>query len=70
MYEFATDSSVDVEGIRARLQEMDDDQLRKHGRAARYKCSANATRGNPPREVFVVHLRESIEEWKRRHPKA
>ena len=66
MYRFATDAPIDLEEFRARLRKMSDKQLLEEGKAARYMCSKIANFGKPPREVFVVQLRECRAEWKRR----
>jgi len=39
-----------------------DNPVDVEGRSARKVCSPETTRGNPPREIFIVHLREAIEE--------
>jgi hypothetical protein len=59
----------DVEKIRARIQKMTDSELAEYGRSAKYMTSAKANLGKPPRETFVVQLREALEEWNKRHPK-
>ena len=48
---------------------MSDNELLAYGRAARHMCSPDANLGKPPREVFVVQLKEARAEWRRRHPK-
>jgi len=48
---------------------MSDAQLLEFGRAARQLCSPEANFGKPPREVFVIQLKEARAEWRRRHPK-
>ena len=50
------------------FSKMTDEELVRFGKAAREVCSASANRGKPPREVFVIQLREAKEEWMRRHP--
>ena len=64
----STEQPFDVESLRQRLMKMSDAALREFGEAARYMCSPAANAGKPPREEFVIHLREAREEWKRRHP--
>ena len=32
----------------------------------RYMCTPEANLGNPPREVFLIQLREARTEWRRR----
>ena len=44
--------------------------LKQFGAAARYMCSPQASRGQPPRQAFVIQREEAIAEWRRRHPKA
>ena len=66
MYTFADDSPFDIDALRARLARMDDTTLLSFGRSAAYMCSPWANLGNPPRDVFVVQLREAREEWRRR----
>jgi hypothetical protein len=58
-----------VESYRERLRKMSDQQLIETGKAARYMCSRKANLGQPPLEIYVVHLREARAEWRRRHPK-
>jgi hypothetical protein len=48
---------------------MDDRMLKQWGEAAARLCSPESNRGAPPREVFVVQLREARAEWRRRYPK-
>jgi hypothetical protein len=50
------------------LRTMSDDELNHFGRAVRYMCSPTANHGNEPRSVFVIQLREAVEEWRRRYP--
>ena len=64
-----TSDEVDLEACRARLRKMSDEELIRHGKAARYMCSSAANLGKPPRKVFVVQLEEVKAEWRRRHPK-
>jgi hypothetical protein len=58
--------SDDVEELRRRLQRMDDDQLKRFGRAAAYMSSPEAYSGGLPRPEFVTQLDEARSEWKRR----
>jgi hypothetical protein len=62
-------ASSDVEELRERLRKMSDDQLLKFGKSANYMCRPVANLGNPPKEAFVIQLREARAEWRRRHPK-
>jgi hypothetical protein len=64
-----TSDTVDLEELRARLRKMSDVELIASGKAARHMCSPGANFGKPPRECFVIALRECREEWRRRHPK-
>jgi hypothetical protein len=66
MYNFAGESAIDLDALRARLARMNDAALERFGRAAAYTCSPEASLGKPPREVFVIQLREAREEWRRR----
>jgi hypothetical protein len=65
----STSNSVDLEEYRARLRKMTDEELIREGKAGRYLCSPAANFGKPPRECFVIQLRECREEWRRRHPR-
>jgi hypothetical protein len=62
----AVQTDIDLEELRARLRKMTDTELRHFGRAAKFMCSPGANLGKPPREAFVVQLREARAEWKRR----
>lgn len=66
MYRFATNSPVDVVELRERFRRMTDEQLLAFGKAARYMCTPKANLGQPPRETFVIQLREARAEWRRR----
>jgi hypothetical protein len=48
-----------AEEVRKRLRKLDDQQLIRAGRAARYMCSPYANFGKPPRQNFVINLEES-----------
>lgn len=63
MYRFTKDE-IDLDELRGRLRKMTDGELLAFGRAARNMCSPHF--GKPPREAFVIQLREAREEWKRR----
>jgi hypothetical protein len=63
MYVFTQDA-VDVEDLRARLRKMNDEELLAFGKSARYMCSPMANLGKPPRELFVIQLREARAEWR------
>lgn len=59
-------TSITPDSVRARLQAMDDDALKRFGMAAAYMCSPEANNGKPPREAFVLQLREARAEWAKR----
>jgi hypothetical protein len=67
MYRFATNSPIDVDELRERFRRITDEQLLAFGKAARYMCTPKANLGQPPREPFVIQLREARAEWRRRH---
>jgi uncharacterized protein YjiS (DUF1127 family) len=58
--------SEDLEMLRRRLERMDDDQLKRFGRAAAYMSSPEAYFGGKPRPEFAVQLGEARSEWRRR----
>jgi ATP-dependent DNA ligase len=62
-------TAFSLTALRARLQEMTEAELLQFGKAARVTCSREANWHEPPREVFVVQLKEARAEWRRRHPK-
>jgi hypothetical protein len=68
MYRFTQDA-IDLDDLRARLRKITDAELIAFGRASRNMCSRGANLGKPPRESFVIQLREAREEWKRRKVK-
>ena len=45
---------------------MSDRELLRFGKSARYMCSLEANLGKEPRQVFVLQLREAVEEWRLR----
>jgi hypothetical protein len=63
---FNKDGEVDLKALRARLRKMDDEELRRYGRAAKSMCSPEANLGKPPRQTFVIQLQEARAEWDRR----
>jgi hypothetical protein len=63
------DGTLDLEQLRERLRKMNNAELLRFGQSAKYMCSPEANLGHPPRESFVIQLREAREEWKRRNPK-
>lgn len=62
-------TAFEVENVRSRLRKMLDAELLRFGQAAKYMCSPRANMGKPPREEFVIQLREARAEWQRRFPK-
>ncbi len=62
----SSDGDVDVESLRTRLRRMNDQELRRFGRAAKSMCSPHAYFGKPPRQTFVIQLQEARAEWDRR----
>jgi hypothetical protein len=60
-------AALDIEGLRARLRKMSDEELRKFGEAAKYMVSPTANMGKPPLPAFVLQLEEARAEWRRRH---
>jgi hypothetical protein len=66
---FDPEAPLNLDQLRARLRAMDDRMLKQWGAAAARLCSPESNRGAPPRQVFVVQLREARAEWRRRHPK-
>ena len=61
-----TSDAVDLDELRGRLLKISDGDLTAFGKAARYMCSSMANLGKPPREPFVIQLREARAEWRRR----
>jgi hypothetical protein len=45
---------------------MSDEELLRFGKAANFMCSPQANLHRPPREAFVIQLREARQEWRRR----
>src|ERR1700688_917962 len=62
-----TQTEFNVEEFCQHLKTMAETELLRFGQAAKYMCSPEANY-DPPREVFIVQLRESRAEWRRRHP--
>jgi len=56
------DDTLDLEKMRERLRKMTDEQLIRHGKAARSLAGTD----NPS---FAIQLREARAEWRRRHLK-
>jgi hypothetical protein len=63
-----TQIDLKVGQLRRRLRRMPETELLRFGQAAKYKCSREANYG-PPRDLFIVQLREARAEWRGRHPK-
>ena len=59
-------SEDDLESIRERLRSMNDAALERQIRAGEYMVSPRANMRKPPRETFVVQLREARAERERR----
>lgn len=66
MYRFAAGGPIDVEEMRDRFRQMTDEQLLSYGKAAANMCTPLANFGHPPREAFLIQLREARAEWRRR----
>jgi len=64
----STEQPIDIEALRLRLTKMSDAALRRFGDASKFMCLPGANLGKPPRDVFIIQLREAREEWRRRHP--
>ena len=60
------DDGTDLLGLRERLRQMSDADLRRFGRGALYLCSPSAT-GQKNRESPVIQLEEARAELKRRN---
>jgi hypothetical protein len=65
MYSF-TSNTVDLDQLRERLAKMTDAELLRFGNAAKFMCSPGANFNEPPRESFVIQLKEARAEWERR----
>jgi hypothetical protein len=63
-------TAFDVESVRTRLRNMNDAELLRFGRAAKYMCTPYVNIGKPPREEFVMQLREARGEWRETVPRA
>ena len=61
-------TGFNIEQLRERLRSMSDEDLLKFDKSARWLCDPKNNYGKPPREGFVIQLREAREEWRRRHP--
>jgi hypothetical protein len=60
------EDEVDLEGLRRRLQEMKDQELRQFETAAKFMCSPGANNGQSPRQALVAQLDEARAELERR----
>ena len=60
------EDELDLDRLRARLRAMSDAALLHWGRSAAYMASPAASWGEPPRECFIIQLREARAEWRRR----
>jgi hypothetical protein len=58
MYTFSS-GTIDLAQLRERLGKMNDSDLLRFGSAARFMCSPQANFNEPPRESFVVQLKEA-----------
>jgi hypothetical protein len=67
MHTFTSNDGPNLDELRVRLRKMSDPELLRYGKAARFMSAGDW--GKPPRQSFVIQLRECREEWKRRHPK-
>jgi len=56
-----------IAALRDRLRKMGDAELLKFGKAARYMCSPYANLGKPPKECFVIQLKEARAGFKGRN---
>jgi hypothetical protein len=63
--EFKDDETI--EELRGRLQQMNDDELRRFGRDALYVTSPAANMGQKKRESAVIQIDEARAELKRRN---
>jgi hypothetical protein len=58
-----------VEDFRKRIQAMNDDQLLRYGKAARYMADPKySADGRTVEPVFKIQLQECRAEWRRRRP--
>jgi hypothetical protein len=64
----ALNDVLDLDELRARLRKMSDAELLRFGKAANFMCSPKANLHRPPREAFVIQLREARDEYRRRNP--
>jgi hypothetical protein len=62
-------NEIDVKEVRERLRKMSDGQLVEFGKAAAVMCSPKANFGRPPREAFVIQLKESTRRMAPTDPK-
>lgn len=57
----------DIEQLRTSLRNMNDAELVRYGKAARFMCSPAAHFGKAPRQEDLLKLEEARAEWRRRH---
>jgi hypothetical protein len=55
----SSDNEVDLDGLQTRLRKMSDAKLQRNIQAKEYWCPPQAHFGKPPRQVFVIALREN-----------
>jgi hypothetical protein len=61
------ENEIDLESLRARFRKMSDEKLQRDIKAGEYLCSPQANFGKPPRQVFVIALREARAELEQRN---
>jgi hypothetical protein len=66
----ALDSDSDVKWFGAQLRKMSDRDLLKCGKDLAFLCYPKQKYGKPPKEVWVLELKEARTEWRRRYPRA
>ena len=60
-------SVIDLDQLRDRLHRMNEAELSRFGRAAKFMTSPEVNIGKDPRPEFVIQLEEAREEWVRRN---
>jgi len=60
------ENEFDLEGLRTRFRKMLDEKLQRDIQAGEYLVSPHANCGKPPRQVFMIALREARAELERR----
>jgi hypothetical protein len=61
------ENEVDLESLRVRLRKMSDAELARDIQLGEKFCSPQVNFGRPPREVYVIQLREARAERERRN---